>query len=57
MFSFDRNTSKVITKLTSIYPKLALVQDAYTGSTIENNSYVCLGTLKINNDNNSSYSF
>ena len=55
MFSFDRNTSKVITKLTSIYPKLALVQDAYTGSTIDN--YVCIGTLKINNDNNSSYSF
>ena len=59
MFSFDRDTSRTITKLTSIYPKLALIKDGSYGGTIEvgNITYVCIGKLKINNDNNISYTF
>ena len=57
MFSFDRDTSKVITKLTSIYPKLALIQGTGSNITQNGNTYVYLGTLKVNNDNNIKYSF
>jgi hypothetical protein len=61
MFSFDRDTSRTITKLTSIYPKLALVKDGSFGGTINVGNpavtYVCIGKLKINNDNNINYTF
>ena len=54
MFSFDRNTSKTITKLSPLYPKLAL--DTSDKSATKS-GYYCLGKLKINNDNNIEYSF
>lgn len=54
MFSFDRETSRTITKLSSLYPKLALdtgdAQGSYTG-------YYCLGKLKVNSDTNAAYDF
>jgi hypothetical protein len=59
MFSFDRDTSRTITKLTSIYPKLALIKDGSFGSTVTVGGivYSCIGKLKINNDNNLAYTF
>ena len=54
MFSFDRDTSRTITKLSSIYPKVAL--DTNNRQAVKD-GYICLGKLKINNDNNTAYTF
>jgi hypothetical protein len=52
-FSFDRNTSKVITKLTSYYPKLALDISKTTADVKKENNtitYKCLGKLLVNSE-------
>ena len=58
MFSFDRNTSKVITKLSPLYPKIALATNNYgTEKEIDGINYHCLGRLKLNSDTEVQYTF
>ena len=49
MFSFDRNTSKLITKLTQLYPQIYLIP---TSNQFERDGYYFLGTLGINDKEN-----
>ena len=51
-FSFDRNTSKIFTKTTTMYPKLALIPN-YSSTSMS--GYTCVGEIVVNNDNNLSY--
>ena len=54
MFSFDRETSKLITMLSDQYPKIT-IDRSNTGSSIT--GYTCLGKLEIKDSNNLNYTF
>ena len=56
MFSFDRETSKIITKLTSYYPKLALTKEGWTNPPSKA-GYRWLGQLLVNDAHNIEYQF
>ena len=52
-FSFDRNTSKVITKLTDRYPKIALKTNDIAGTA--QSGYTCVGKVIVNDADNINY--
>lgn len=53
LFSFDRDTSKVITKLTKRYPKIALDTSEITG--LSQQGYLCVGKVIVNDADNINY--
>ena len=60
MFTFDRNTSKIITKLTEQYPQMALIpgnQNLVQNPTSPYYMYHFLGLLKLNIDSDQKYTF
>lgn len=52
-FSFDRTTSKIITKLSNQYPRIALKMTSYSGVTPTGYTYI--GSIIINNADNIAY--